>query len=107
METKCLNCNNIINKSNITFSCSHYLCSKCLSRKLLLEKFRPLATIDSIELTCSCKGKANVSFKNCLESISEPEIQKKKNGYAINAFILTIIIFLKIINYAMKIRGYQ
>ena len=79
METKCLNCNNIINKSNITFSCSHYLCSKCLSRKLLLEKFRPLATIDSIELTCSCKGKANVSFKNCLESISEPEIQKKSS----------------------------
>ena len=79
METKCLNCNNIINKSNITFSCSHYLCGKCLSRKLLLEKFRPLATIDSIELTCSCKGKANVSFKNCLESISEPEIQKKSS----------------------------
>jgi hypothetical protein len=79
METKCINCTNIINNPNIKFSCSHFLCNKCLSRKLLLQKFRPLSSKDLIEIECTCKGKAEVSFKACLDNISGPEVKKNSS----------------------------
>ena len=77
METKCSNCDSIIESPNIKFSCSHFLCGKCLSQKLLLQKFKPLTSSGSIEINCLCNGKANIPFKVCLDNISKPEIIKK------------------------------
>ena len=44
MEMKCSMCNSVLSSSNLKFSCSHFLCNKCLSRRLLLKKFSPLTT---------------------------------------------------------------
>ena len=77
METKCSNCDEIIESPNIKFSCSHFLCGKCLSQKLLLQKFKPLTSSGSIEINCLCNGKAKLPFKVCLDNISKPEILKK------------------------------
>ena len=82
MDLKCSNCNNIILSSNLTYSCSHYLCNSCLSRKILQQNFKPLTSKKLVELTCSCKGKITVPFKTCLENISQPEIQINKNKKA-------------------------
>jgi len=82
MDLKCSNCNNIILSSNLTYSCSHYLCNSCLSKKILQQNFKPLTSKKLVELTCSCKGKITVPFKTCLENISQPEIQINKNKKA-------------------------
>ena len=81
MEIKCNKCNSILASSNLKFSCSHFLCNKCLSRELLLKKFFPLTKEKSVEMSCSCGGKITVPFDTCLKNISGVEIQKKKNKY--------------------------
>ena len=81
MEMKCSTCNSILSSSNINFSCSHFLCNKCLSRKLLLTKFSSLSNTKLVEMNCSCGGKITVPYSTCLKNISGVEIQKKKNKY--------------------------
>ena len=77
METICSNCDDKIDSPSIKFSCSHFLCNKCLSQKLLLQKFKPLTSTGSIEIDCLCNGKAHIPLKVCLDYISQPEIIKK------------------------------
>ena len=79
MDLKCSNCNTIILSSNLSYSCSHYLCNNCLSRKILQQNFKPLTSKNLVELNCSCKGKITVPFKTCLDNISQPEIINNKN----------------------------
>ena len=74
---KCSNCNCLLFSSDLKFSCSHFLCNKCLSRQLLLNKFEPLSSKKLVELTCSCKGNISVPFGECLKCISEIDNQKK------------------------------
>ena len=81
MEMKCSMCSSVLSTSNLKFSCSHFLCNKCLSRKLLINKFFPLSNTKVVEMNCSCGGKITVSYSTCLNNISGAEIQKKKNKY--------------------------
>ena len=81
MEMKCTICNSILSSSNLKFSCSHFLCNKCLSRKLLLTKFSSLSNTKQVEMNCSCGGKITIEYKTCLNNIIGEEIQKKKNKY--------------------------
>ena len=81
MEMQCNKCNCILANSNLKFSCSHFLCNKCLSRELLLKKFNPLTKQTSVEMSCSCGGKITVPYDTCLNNISGAEIQKKKSKY--------------------------
>lgn len=83
MEMKCSMCNSVLSSSNLKFSCSHFLCNKCLSRRLLLKKFSPLATTKAVEMECTCNGKITIPYKVCLKDISGAELQKKKNKYCI------------------------
>ena len=81
MEMKCSVCSSILSSSNINFSCSHFLCNKCLSRKLLLTKFSSLSNTKLVEMNCSCGGKITIPYSTCLKNITGAEIQKKKNKY--------------------------
>ena len=83
MEMKCSMCNSVLSSSNLKFSCSHFLCNKCLSRRLLLKKFSPLSTTKAVEMDCTCNGKITIPYKVCLKDISGAELQKKKNKYCI------------------------
>ena len=79
MEMKCSMCNSILSNSNLKFTCSHFLCNKCLSRKLLISKLSPLTTTKCVEMNCSCGGKITVPYSTCLKNISGVEVQKKKD----------------------------
>ena len=79
MDLKCSNCDSQINDSNIKCSGEHFLCSKCLSRQILLQNFSPLSSKDCIELICSCKGKISIPFKECLNYLNQPEIIKGRS----------------------------
>ena len=63
MEMKCSMCNSVLSSSNLKFSCSHFLCNKCLSRRLLLNKFSPLSTTKAVEMDCTCNGKLQFHIK--------------------------------------------
>ena len=83
MDIKCSNCscdlsNPVFQSSYIQFSCSHFLCNNCVSRKILQQNFKPLTSKNLVELTCSCKGKKSISFKDCLDLVSKPEIPNNK-----------------------------
>lgn len=81
MEMKCYMCSSVLSTSNLKFTCSHFLCNKCLSRKLLMNKFLPLSSTKAVNMNCSCGGKITVSYSTCLNNISGAEVQKKKNKY--------------------------
>ena len=78
---KCSMCNSVLSNSNLKFSCSHFLCNKCLSRKLLLLKLSPLSKTREVEMNCDCGGTISVPYSTCLNNISASEVQKKKNKY--------------------------
>ena len=78
---KCSMCNSVLSNSNLKFSCSHFLCNKCLSRKLLLLKLSPLSKTRAVEMNCDCGGTISVPYSTCLNNISASEVQKKKNKY--------------------------
>ena len=78
---KCSFCKSVLSKSNLKFSCSHFLCNKCLSRKLLLSNFSGLTNTTSVVMNCDCGGKITVPYSTCLNDISASEVQKKKNKY--------------------------
>ena len=78
MEMKCYLCSSVLSSSNLKLSCSHFLCNKCLSRKILLTKLTPLTTTKAVEMDCSCGGKISVPYSTCLKNISEIQYQKLK-----------------------------
>ena len=78
---KCSNCSCILVNSDLQFSCSHFLCNKCLSRKILLNKFKPLTSNESIELTCSCQGKKSIKFKECYDRINQADTEIKYSKF--------------------------
>ena len=84
MDIKCSNCSCNLNdaipqSSYIQLSCSHFLCNNCLSRKILQQNFKPLASKNLVELICDCKGKKLISFKECLDKVSKPLILDNKD----------------------------
>ena len=81
MEMKCSFCHSVLSKSNLKFSCSHFLCNKCLSRKLLLSNFSPLTTTTLVVMKCDCGGNITVPYSTCLNDILASDVQKKKNKY--------------------------
>ena len=83
MEMTCSMCNSILSSSNLKFSCSHFLCNKCLSRKLLLSNFSPLTNTKCVEMKCTCGGTISVPYNVCLKNILNAEKQKKKNKFCI------------------------
>ena len=78
---KCSMCSSELIESNLKFSCSHFLCNKCLSRKILTENFSSLLSTKSVKMNCSCGGDISVSYETCLKNIANSEKQQKKNKY--------------------------
>ena len=67
MEINCIGCKNKLSNCEIEYSCQHYLCNTCLSRELLLSKFKTIINSDGfITLNCSCGGgSSNMSLNEC------------------------------------------
>lgn len=66
-EINCIGCKNKLANCEIEYSCKHYLCNTCLSRELLLSKFKSIINSDGfITLYCSCGGGSlNMSLSEC------------------------------------------
>lgn len=67
MEINCIGCKNKLSNCEIEYSCKHFLCNTCLSRELLLSKFKTIINSDGfITLNCSCGGgSSNMSLNEC------------------------------------------
>lgn len=80
MEINCIKCKSNLQKSDIEYTCKHFLCNTCLSREILLSKFSSIIKSDGVlTFTCPCNGGTlTTSLDECFNILSH-SVQSKSD----------------------------